>query len=237
MALRMKNSFSSSIWSAYRENRSKSPAPRRSGRSRASMADRRSQKSSAQAQRSSVAVSSGQRSVSPPMTCSARPSTSAQVARGSEHLLDEDGVAGPQQARLGVEQLDGRHAGLEHRPSPQRPGDSDQLSAGEAGPGPAPRPDHGAGRGHRGAGELQVALQVGLLAGRAGRRAQSAQVALDGRGLRQSRHRRSPGSSRSPVASVTRLPGLADVEDGDDPVADRVGALVGLDGAVGLRGG
>ena len=62
IALRMKNSVSSSIASAYLQNLSKSPPPRRSGRSSASSAERRIQKSSSTAQRSSTAAAADSRS-------------------------------------------------------------------------------------------------------------------------------------------------------------------------------
>jgi hypothetical protein len=64
MAFLMKNSFSASMLSAYRLNRAKSPSPRRSGPSSASIADLRSQKSSSAAHRSSVLPRSGYRSAS-----------------------------------------------------------------------------------------------------------------------------------------------------------------------------
>ncbi len=79
IALRMKNSFSSSIASAYLANRSKSPSPRRSGLSKASIAERRIQKSGSAAHRSSVAVISPNRSARSATTIVASPSTSAQV--------------------------------------------------------------------------------------------------------------------------------------------------------------
>jgi hypothetical protein len=117
-------------------------------------------------------------------------------AGGAQHVLDEDGVASAEQRGPGVEQLDGRHAAFEYRPGPQCPGDGDQLAAGEPGPGPAPRPDDRAGRGHCGASELQVALQVRLLAHRTLRRAQGPELALERRGLRRSRHAASWSAGR-----------------------------------------
>jgi hypothetical protein len=39
-------------------------------------------------------------------------------AGGAQHVLDEDGVVGAEQRGPGVEQLDGGHAALEHRPGP-----------------------------------------------------------------------------------------------------------------------
>ena len=68
IAVRMKNSVSSSIWSAYRPKRSKSPPPLRSGISSARIAERRIQNSSSVAQRSSTAVASADRSTIGPGT-------------------------------------------------------------------------------------------------------------------------------------------------------------------------
>ena len=160
IALRMKNSVSSSIPSAYRANRAKSPPPRRSGTSRASSADRRIQRSGSLAQRSSTAPSSGWRSTSPPTTTAASSSTSAQVRASRSSRSTRPTSDACKTIAADLQQLDGDASALVHPPLPEGLHQGEQVLPAEGGPpGGDPlrhRPDGGNAHPKM----LQVTLQV-----------------------------------------------------------------------------
>ena len=101
----------------------------------------------------------------------------------AQHGLHQQRVLGAEQADVGVQKLHSGHPAVVHQPGPQRADDGHQAGAGEARPARAPRPDRRAHHRHRRAGELQVALEVGLLADRPIRSAGRPQRVLDRGGL------------------------------------------------------
>ena len=166
MALRMKNSRSSSIVSAYVANRAKCVgSPRRSGTSSDSRADLRIQKSSSVAQRSRVASSSGARSTSEPMTSAARPSTSAQVPEVRRRPSTSGASAAVSSVRRSVSRMTVASLHSNTGPSHRRRGQPGQPRSGQVRVGAPPARDDRARRRHRGAAEFELALEVVLPAG------------------------------------------------------------------------